>query len=120
MFKWQKRQAELESITHQIRVAKTNIQPTQFRDSDFQVENGFRFLKEKQNNGYYVCSTFKLNQLESLFEIPLHSKNLNIGCLSNFNSFNMTSKVLHRSQLLHKLFVLPYKLSLASFPLIHI
>ena len=66
-------QAELESITHLIRVAKTNIRSTRFRDSDFQIENGFRFLKEKLNNRNYVCSTFKFNQLESLFEILLHS-----------------------------------------------
>ena len=28
-------QAELESITHQIQVAKTNVRSTRFRDSDF-------------------------------------------------------------------------------------
>lgn len=89
-----------------------------FKDSCFLLENKFAFVREKRDDGKFVCDVFSESQLESFYTRPANSKLFKIVYLKDINQ-RAKRRLIEKSQMRRKAVCLPMNSGHVVFPLRH-
>ena len=116
-----KRQAEKEGANYLKAIRrKSYTLSIRFKDSCFQLmDKKFCLVKEKCGNDKFVCEIINPTLLDNLFEKPLASKTFDIAVIKNIDRIEKVRRTVHKSQLLRKVVILPWKTGYVCYPLLH-
>ncbi|XP_022111442.1 uncharacterized protein LOC110990667 [Acanthaster planci] len=79
----------------------------------------FAFVKEKRNDGHWVCDITRKRHLQNLFTRPCQSMLFNIAFITNDNIGNCRRQILHEDELYHKGICLEYNNGFVLMPMLH-
>lgn len=93
---------------------------TRRKDNCFMLRTEqFVFLRERREDGYYVCDVFRSQYLENFFRDPCDAKLLNIVYIKVENTNHARRKVIHKSELYRKVVCLTYNAGYVLVPMLH-
>ena len=115
-----KRQTEIDRTWHVKRSCKSCTVSVRFGDSCFLLKDkNLCLIKEKSDNDKYVCEIIKPTLVNSFFEKPLDSKELDVMFIKNIDQIRKVIRTISISELHKKVVILPYKSGYVCYSLLH-